>query len=60
MTDQKPAAAGKPTIDVNQARSALKFFKIAAFIVGIGLLVLVLEMVRVTEAAAPPCSPSAR
>ncbi|RYI22830.1 DUF3817 domain-containing protein [Dermacoccus sp. 147Ba] len=45
MTDQKPAAAGKPTIDVNQARSALKFFKIAAFIVGIGLLVLVLEMV---------------
>ena len=44
----KPAPTpGRPVarIDALKARSALKFFKVAAFIVGIGLLVLVLEMV---------------
>lgn len=34
-----------PRIDVAKTESALKFFKIAAFIVGIGLLVLVAEMI---------------
>lgn len=34
-----------PRIDVRRARSALTFFKIMAFIVGVGLLVLVLEMI---------------
>jgi len=39
--------AGRPTarIDAAKAHSALKFFKIAALVVGVGLLVLVAEMV---------------
>ena len=39
----QPAASA--LIDPAKAHKALKFFKIAAFIVGIGLLVLVAEMV---------------
>lgn len=39
------SGAATANIDPVRARSALKFFKIAAFIVGIGLLVLVAEMV---------------
>lgn len=31
--------------DVSAARSRLKFFKVMAFVVGVGLLVLVLEMI---------------
>ena len=42
-----PAQAGstRPIADVEGARSRLKFFRVMAFIVGIGLLVLVVEMV---------------
>lgn len=39
------ATPGAVNVDPVKARSALKFFKIAAFIVGTGLLVLVAEMV---------------
>lgn len=34
-----------PRLDVKAARSAFTFFKVMAFVVGVGLLVLLLEMV---------------
>ena len=41
-----PHSANSPSlVDPAKVRGALKFFKIAAFIVGIGLLVLVAEMI---------------
>lgn len=53
MTTQKPAGTPRPSsqrpaaarIDTAKARTALTFFKVMAFIVGVGLLVLVLEMI---------------
>ncbi|MDE9367151.1 DUF3817 domain-containing protein [Luteipulveratus sp. YIM 133132] len=43
MSDPAPPPAAR--IDVGKARTRLTFFKVMAFVVGIGLLVLCLEMV---------------
>ena len=43
-TNQEPSSVSEIK-DVEAARKALTFFKVMAFIVGVGLLVLVLEMV---------------
>lgn len=48
MSSENPTEKQRPAvgqIDADKARSSLKFFKIMAFVVGIGLLVLVLEMI---------------
>ena len=49
MSDTQPATGtatgGAGIKDLKAADKALKFFKVMAFVVGVGLLVLVLEMV---------------
>ncbi len=51
MSDNKPIMtdewSNEPTrlVDYSRVRSALPFFKVMAFVVGVGLLVLVLEMI---------------
>lgn len=45
MSNATQPTSPAPRIDVTKARSALTFFKVMAFVVGIGLLVLVLEMI---------------
>jgi integral membrane protein len=45
VTTQPAPAPQPPITDVRGTRSRLTFFKVMAFVVGIGLLVLVVEMV---------------